>query len=235
MSRCQSHGELVGGFVLDALEPAEMEEMRNHVASCPACGREARAMAGLPVLLDQIDPSDIPPPALSPDVEEAVLDRFARERPKPAAAPRRRRRLAAMAGALALVAVAVVAIFTALASDDEPGDSAYATATARAPGAGHRGSRDRLRRRGARRNPGQALGARSRRVEDSGLRALVRAKRWRLGQRRHLPRGRRRRRPGRAHRRRQARRLPLMVVTRRSGAAPERARGTPVLRGDLRY
>ncbi len=26
-----------------------------------------------------------------------------------------------------------------------------------------------------------------------------------------------------------------MVVTRRSGAAPERARGTPVLRGDLRY
>ena len=134
MSRCQSHGELVGGFVLDALEPAEMEEMRNHVASCPACGREARAMAGLPALLDQIDPSDIPPPALSPDVEEAVLDRFARERPKPAAAPRRRRRLAAMAGALALVAVAVVAIFTALASDDEPGNSAYATATARAPG-----------------------------------------------------------------------------------------------------
>ena len=45
-------------------------------------------------LLDQIEPSDIPPPALSPDVEEAVLDRFARERPKPAAAPRRRRRLA---------------------------------------------------------------------------------------------------------------------------------------------
>ena len=209
MSRCQSHGELVGGFVLDALEPAEMEEMRNHVASCPACGRDARAMAGLPVLLDQIDPSDIPPPALSPDVEEAVLDRFARERPQPTAAPRRRRRLAAMAGALALVAVAVVAIFTALASDDEPGNSAYATAklAPQAQGTAARatayvdavpaGTRVRLWARG------------SRRVEDSGLRALVRAKRWRLGQRRHLPRGRRRRRPGRAHRRRQARRLPL--------------------------
>lgn len=235
MSRCQSHGELVGGFVLGALEPAEMEEMRNHVASCPACGREARAMGGLPALLDQIEPSDIPPPALSPDVEEAVLDRFAREGPKPAAAPRRRRRLAAMAGALALVAVAVVAIFTALASDDEPGDRAYATATLAPPAQGTAaratayvdavpaGTRVRLWARGldgsrtavyelwcVRSDGGWVSGGTFRAGADGAARAELTAAV----------------KPGDYHR---------MVVTRRSGAAPERARGTPVLQGDLRY
>ena len=38
------HGEAVGGYVLAALEPGEMAEMRLHIESCPRCAtRGARA------------------------------------------------------------------------------------------------------------------------------------------------------------------------------------------------
>jgi hypothetical protein len=74
------HGPLVGGYVLGALEPGEMEEMRRHLADCPECGPEARRLTALTALLDRIEPADVPPPALAPGVEEAVLDRFAQER-----------------------------------------------------------------------------------------------------------------------------------------------------------
>jgi anti-sigma-K factor RskA len=79
MSGCP-HGPLVGGYALGALEPEEMEEMRRHVAVCPHCGPEAERLTTLPGLLDRIVPADVPPPTLSPQVEEAVLDRFTRER-----------------------------------------------------------------------------------------------------------------------------------------------------------
>lgn len=80
MSDCPTHGQLVGGYALGALEPQEMDEMRSHVAHCPYCGPESDRLASLPGLLDRIEPADVPPPTLPPQVEEAVLDRFARER-----------------------------------------------------------------------------------------------------------------------------------------------------------
>jgi Anti-sigma-K factor rskA/Putative zinc-finger len=86
---CATHGPLIGGYVLGALEPHEMEEMRTHVAVCPQCGPEVDRLAALPGMLDRIVPADVPPPALSPQVEEAVLDRFARERREEAAEPAR--------------------------------------------------------------------------------------------------------------------------------------------------
>jgi hypothetical protein len=85
VSGCSTHGPLIGGYVLGALEPQEMEEMRSHVAVCPHCGPEADRLAALPGMLDRIVPADVPPPSLSPQVEEAVLDRFARERTEEAA------------------------------------------------------------------------------------------------------------------------------------------------------
>ena len=125
MSRCATHAELVGGYVLGALEPAETEEMRRHVAGCPACGPEVRRMAALPALLDTVQPGDVPPPTASPEVEEAILDRFAREhRPRAAAA---RRRMLALAGAAVAVAAAVVALLLLPLGDDEQ-SSAYASA-----------------------------------------------------------------------------------------------------------
>ena len=128
MRRCSTHGELVGGYVLDALEPDEMEEMRQHAAGCPICGPETRRMAALPGLLDTVKPGDVPPPAASPEVEEAILDRFARER-QPAAAPRRRLRVQRRAVAAALAAVAVLALaLLLLPFGDGPERTSYATA-----------------------------------------------------------------------------------------------------------
>ena len=52
MSGCRSHAELIGPYVLGALDPAEMDEMRRHLASCERCAAEERSLSGLPALLD---------------------------------------------------------------------------------------------------------------------------------------------------------------------------------------
>jgi anti-sigma-K factor RskA len=128
VSRCSSHGELVGGYVLGALEPDEMDEMRRHAAGCPSCGPETRHMAALPGLLDTVKPGDVPPPEASPEVEEAILDRFARER-RPAAAPRRRLHVQRRAVGAALAAVAVLALaLLLLPFGDDPERTSYANA-----------------------------------------------------------------------------------------------------------
>ncbi len=124
MTGCPAHGELIGGYVLGALEPAEMDEMRRHVAGCPRCGPEMRELAGLPGLLDQIEPDAAPPPVLSPEIEEAVLDRVARERRRDRPAPRPRRpflsprRIAAAAAALA-AAIALVLVLALPGGEDD--------------------------------------------------------------------------------------------------------------------
>ena len=139
MTGCASHGPLVGGYVLGALEPAEMEEMRAHLATCPHCGPEADRLAALPGLLDRIVPDDVPPPSLSPQVEEEVLDRFARERREEAvSAPQRERpgparfgrlarrpRLALAAAGAAAVAIVLAVLLLPLGDGD--GESAYAS------------------------------------------------------------------------------------------------------------
>jgi anti-sigma-K factor RskA len=130
VSGCRTHGDLVGGYVLRALAPDEMDEMRRHVPSCPHCRVEARELGGLPALLDRIEPDDVPPPVLSPAVEEAVLDRFARERGhqrrvrRPLLTPRR-------IGALAAACVAALAVALVLVwpSGDDGSNDAYASAS----------------------------------------------------------------------------------------------------------
>jgi anti-sigma-K factor RskA len=158
MTGCPTHGQLVGGYALGALDPEEMEEMRRHVAVCPQCGPEAERLQGLPGLLDRIAPADVPPPTLSPEVEEAVLDRFARERREEGAggaserrAGRSTRRPAPFGlppallarRSLALAAACLLALAVALAlvlpgGDDEGGTAAYASVSldAKARGAG---------------------------------------------------------------------------------------------------
>ena len=139
MSGCATHGPLIGGYVLGALEPEEMQEMRRHVAVCSQCGPEAHRVEGLPWLLDRIAPADVPPPALPPQVEEAVLDRFARERreegaggasERPAGRLTRRpallRRRPLVVAAACLIALAV-ALALLLPGGDEDGAAAYAT------------------------------------------------------------------------------------------------------------
>jgi hypothetical protein len=104
----------LGAYVLGALEPAEEERIRAHLAECSECAAAHAELEGLPQLLDlavvagagEEDP-------LPPAIEERVLDRFARERaPEPRARRRWRPRFAlgvggALAGAAAAVALLI--------------------------------------------------------------------------------------------------------------------------------
>lgn len=129
MSACPTHGALLGGYVLGSLDPAEMEDMRVHVAGCPYCGPEAKALGALPALLDRIEPTDVPPPSLSPSIEEAVLDRFAQERRR-ARQPRRRwpRLTLPRLGALVAACAATVVLALVLLGEEENDSHAYASA-----------------------------------------------------------------------------------------------------------
>ena len=126
MSGCPTHGALLGGYVLGALEPAEMETMRQHLETCPQCAREERKLAGLPALLDTIEPGDVPPPQLSPELEELVLDRFVREhRPPGRMRERRRRRVPVLAAASGIAAALLVGLVVLLIGGESE-DTAYA-------------------------------------------------------------------------------------------------------------
>ena len=126
---CDDLRPLLGGYVLGALEPDEMEAVREHLPSCPACSAEHASLVGLPALLDLATPLDAPDEPLSPAFEEALLDRFARDR-EAAAAPKRRRRLPRVAWTRPRVAVASGLLAAALtfatmaALDDDPSQPA---------------------------------------------------------------------------------------------------------------
>jgi anti-sigma-K factor RskA len=80
---CNECRNLLGGYVLRALEPDEVEGVRRHLATCASCAAELEQLAGIPAILDTAGVGAVestvesPPPAL----EEAVLDKFAREHP----------------------------------------------------------------------------------------------------------------------------------------------------------
>jgi anti-sigma-K factor RskA len=137
MSGCEEHGELIAGYVLGALDPDEEEFMRRHLETCSRCADEHSRLAGLPALLDRIEPAEVPPPALSPTLEERVLDRVARER----RAQRKRRRFAVarprrVAPVAAVAAVALVALVVSISLlGGDSGSEVYAQAELRGVGA----------------------------------------------------------------------------------------------------
>ena len=148
---CSTCRVLLGGYVLEALEPDETEAVRAHIATCHECAAELAQLAELPVLLDTVVghedlTSESPPVGL----EEAVLDRFASEhRPRQAPADPRRARLravlarlrrplpAAVAGAAAAAAItlAIFAIGPGGGSRAQDGYQAHLTGSPAAPGA----------------------------------------------------------------------------------------------------
>jgi anti-sigma-K factor RskA len=144
---CAECRELIGGYVLAALEPGEMHTVRDHLEACPDCVAEHARLADIPVMLDLAGATEAAyehPPA---QLEEAVLDRFAREHPTPATP---RRRLSALtrplrnplgaAAAGALAAAAITAALTLPGGNDGAGLSGEAfkaqlTGTAALPAA----------------------------------------------------------------------------------------------------
>jgi anti-sigma-K factor RskA len=133
---CETCRELIGGYVLDALEPAERDLVRRHLETCAGCAHEHAELAAIPALLDVADSADAVPPRPPARLEEAVLDRFARESrgagsPVRAPAARRnarRRWLAPAAAAVAFVLVAVVAALVLTSNGDRSGPTRPAAA-----------------------------------------------------------------------------------------------------------
>ena len=121
MSECAVCRELLGGYVLGALEPEEVAVVERHMESCPRCGREYGELSALPALLDLAGSAEAELEAPPAELEEAVLDRFARERRGPAPATRRPRRALRVGAALAAAAavVAVTLVVTGVFSDSE--------------------------------------------------------------------------------------------------------------------
>ena len=130
LQTCDDLRPLLGGYVLGALEPDETEAVREHLPGCAACSAEHASLARLPALLDLAAPLDAPDEPLSPAFEEALLDRFARDREAAASPPKRRRRLPRIAWTTPRVAVASGLLAAALtfatmaAVDDDPSQPA---------------------------------------------------------------------------------------------------------------
>src|SRR5215212_9639297 len=92
---CSECRELIGGYVLDALEPDETAAVRRHLAECPECASEHASLADIPVLLDLAGATEVAREQPPPQLEEAVLDSFAREQATTRSSRRRARALLA--------------------------------------------------------------------------------------------------------------------------------------------
>jgi anti-sigma factor RsiW len=147
---CTECRELLGGYVLDALDPGESEAVRAHIASCPECAREHSLLAPVPSLLDVAGSADAATPEPPAALEEVVLDRFARERPRPEPAggsaapapagrgPLRRwlaRPLPVAAAAAAAAVLVTLAVSGALDDSDDYAHHAYGASLRGSPAA----------------------------------------------------------------------------------------------------
>jgi anti-sigma-K factor RskA/putative zinc finger protein len=110
MTACERYQELLGGYVLDALEPGEAEAVRRHLDTCPDCRAEHAELAGVPDLLTLLGSSDAAPEPPPRALEEAVLDAFARQRPRRGRKSRRARGPWRIGLGFAGVAAAIVAV-----------------------------------------------------------------------------------------------------------------------------
>ena len=137
MTACARYRDSLGGYVLHALEPDEADATSRHLQTCPSCRSEYAELEGVPALLERL--SDDAPPELPPQaLEEAVLDRFARER-RGLSRPRRPRRRRLVAAIAAAGAAAVGGLALAGVLDSGPGEQEFGhvrlTGTAGASGA----------------------------------------------------------------------------------------------------
>ncbi|HEX3650042.1 MAG TPA: anti-sigma factor [Pseudonocardiaceae bacterium] len=121
----------IAAYVLDALEPAEAQRLREHLAGCPGCLPAYDELSGLPTLLDHISPADVDdvPAELSDALRDTLLTRAAA---RPSRRVRRGRRMFGVAAG-AVAVTAGIATGIALPRDHPPAPEA-ATVAATDPG-----------------------------------------------------------------------------------------------------
>jgi hypothetical protein len=109
-------------YVLGALSPSERLDFERHLATCDECARSVRSLAGMPGLLDRVDPSVLESPPADPPLPSTLLPALNR-----VVEMRRRRRTAIISGisgisglAAAAAAVAALGVPVVLGGDDAP-------------------------------------------------------------------------------------------------------------------
>lgn len=133
---CRGIRQLLGVYVLGAIEPAERSVVDDHLASCQSCRDELAGLAGLPAMLSRVPATDVerlsdPTAALPEDIEPPgeLLNSLLSS-----VTARRRSRL--WRGAVAVAAAAAVAAAGATAAVDlarpaQTGQADVASATSR--------------------------------------------------------------------------------------------------------
>ena len=111
---CPDTATDLGAYVLGALEPGDRRRVEEHLERCPACAAELAELAGLPRLLDHVDPADLTPAAVAPSPEL-----FARMSAAASPPPRARIRAVVLVAAAALAVLGVGVTVWATGSPDQ--------------------------------------------------------------------------------------------------------------------
>lgn len=108
-------------YVLGSLGPGERLDYERHLADCDECARSVRALAGLPGLLDRVDPAVLEHPGADPPLPATLMPALTRDVVRGG-----RRRTFAIAGLAATVAAVAALSVPMVASriDDTPSGSA---------------------------------------------------------------------------------------------------------------
>jgi anti-sigma-K factor RskA len=64
---CRDIRQLLGVYVVGAIDPAERTTVDDHLAGCQACRDELASLAGLPALLSRVPPEDVERIIMAPD------------------------------------------------------------------------------------------------------------------------------------------------------------------------
>jgi hypothetical protein len=106
----------VAAYLLDALEPAEIERMREHLPECPDCRTEYDELRGLPTLLGTLTMADVEdivaPTELPEELYEALIAR--------AATRHRKHAWNRLLGVTVGLALLVAGVITGVAATNQP-------------------------------------------------------------------------------------------------------------------
>jgi hypothetical protein len=98
---CAQVRESLGAYVLGALESAEAEEVRTHLASCPTCAEEYAQLRPLPTLLDLVPVDQVTSPLTHGLHDDDRIWQGLVQRTEQVRSERRRRSVFATVGAVA--------------------------------------------------------------------------------------------------------------------------------------